>query len=593
MKAYFQKSTAYIIKHKIISGIVLIVLVFAGYQGVKAFSNSSSATTYVLGMVERGTITASVTGTGQVSASNQIDMKSKVSGDVLSVTAKSGDTVKKGDLIARIDAGDAQTNVTDAKNSLRSAQISLEKLLKGADESTLVQSKNALASAQQSQTTAESNLAKSYDDGFNTTASTFLDLQTTLTSLETILARSYIGDNTVGNQYGDTAKQYKSDAEKQYYAANKKYKDVFTQYKQTTRDSDSAAIESLITNTADATRETAEAVKELNTLLDYVENHDDDNVPADLSSDQTTLDSYQSKMNGHVTDLVSAQNAIKNGKDDIADAKASIQEKDLSLQDVEKGSDPLDVENARLTVAQREASLQSAQEKLTDYTIRAPFDGIIASVDVKTGDSVSSGDALATVVTQQKIATVSLNEVDIAKIKTGQKATLTFDAVDGLSITGEVISVDMVGTISQGVVSYDVDIGFDTDDDRIKPGMSVSAAIITDIKQDVLYVPTSAVKTQGDISYVEQFPANTGGSGSSTQIISETAPQQTMVTTGLSDDTDIEIVSGLSEGDKIVTRTISSSAKTTTTTSAPSLFGGGGGTRTGGNAGGAAIRLQR
>ena len=349
--------------------------------------------------------------------------------------------------------------------------------------------------------------------------------------------------------------------------------------------SDSAAIESLIANTSDATREVAEAVKELNTLLDYVERHGDTTVPANLSTDQSTLDSYQSKINGHVTDLLSAQTSIKNGKNDITDADDSIQEKSLSLQDVQNGSDPLDIENARLTVSQREAALGTAQEKLADYTIRAPFDGIIASVDIKVGDSVSSGGALATVVTQQKIASVSLNEVDIAKIKTGQKATLTFDAVEGLSITGEVASVDLVGTVSQGVVSYDVDIGFDTDDDRIKPGMSVSAAIITNVKQDILYVPAGAVKTQGEISYVEQFPtAMMSGNGSSSQVVSETAPQQHEVTTGLSDDTNIEIVSGLSEGDRIVTRTISGSTKTTTS-SAPSLFGGGG-ARTGGAAGG-------
>lgn len=396
-----------------------------------------------------------------------------------------------------------------------------------------------------------------------------------------------------GNQYGDIAKQYKSDAEKQFYAANKKYKDVFDEYKQTTRASEHTKIETLITNTADATRQVAEAVKELNTLLDYVDNHRDDVAPADLSGDQTTIDSYQSKVNGHVADLLAASSAIKNAKDAIADSDRDINEKSTSLQDVKNGSDPLDIESAQLNVQQRQTALVSAQEKLADYTIRAPFDGVIASVDIKVGDSVSSGGALATVVTQQKIATISLNEVDIAKIKTGQKVMLTFDAVEDLSISGEVISVDLVGTVSQGVVSYDVDIGFDTDDDRIKPGMSVSATIITDIKQDVLYVPASAVKTQGSVSYVEQFPAAVVTSnGSSSQITSETAPQQTEVITGLSNDTDIEIASGLSEGDHIVTRTITNSTQTTATTQAPSLFGGGGNVRTGGSAGGAA-RFQR
>ena len=98
-------------------------------------------------------------------------------------------------------------------------------------------------------------------------------------------------------------------------------------------------------------------------------------------------------------------------------------------------------------------------------------------------------------ITKQKIAEISLNEVDAAKVKVGQKVTLTFDAIDGLSITGEVSEIDALGTVSQGVVTYGVKIAFDTQDERVKSGMSVSAAIITDVKQNVLLVPNAAVKS--------------------------------------------------------------------------------------------------
>ena len=96
-----------------------------------------------------------------------------------------------------------------------------------------------------------------------------------------------------------------------------------------------------------------------------------------------------------------------------------------------------------------------------------------------------------------------MNEVDVAKIKVGQKTTLTFDAIDGLSIAGEVIDIDAVGTVTQGVVNYNVKIGFDTQDERIKPGMSVSATIIIEVKQDVLLIPNSAIKSAGEAYYVE------------------------------------------------------------------------------------------
>lgn len=456
--------------------------------------------------------------------------------------------------------------------------------MKPADESTQLQSENALKDAQQSKVKAQTDLTKGYDDGFNAVASAFLDLQPALTSTEDILNRSYLGDNTVGNQYGATAKQFKTDAEKAYYVAKKTFNETFTKYKTVTRISKESDIESLIVDAHTAAQDVSDAVKELNTLLDYVERQSNGAAPSNLAADQTTLDNHTTKLNGHVADLLSAQTSIKNAEDDLVAADRSIAEKTASLADVNNGTDPLDIETAQLSVAQRQASLTTAREKLADYTIRAPFDGIIADVTVKRGDSLSSNGAVATIVTQKKIATVTLNEVDVTKVKTGQKTTLTFDAVDGLSITGEVYAVDLVGTVSQGVVSYDVDISFDTDDDRIKPGMSVSASVITDVHQDVLTVPASAVKTQGDTQYVEYFPA-----APTSQITSTTAPLRKTVTTGISDDTSVEIVSGLTEGESIVIRSAAATTKAATTQTAPSLFGGGGGGGTRSGAGGGAV----
>ena len=143
-----------------------------------------------------------------------------------------------------------------------------------------------------------------------------------------------------------------------------------------------------------------------------------------------------------------------------------------------------------------------------------------------------------------------------------------------LTIAGQVIDIDNLGTVSQGVVSYGVKIAFDTQDDRIKPGMSVSAAIITDTKTDALLVPNSAVKSQGDNYYVEILDVsgensqqnNSGSQG----VTSPTLPKNQSVEIGASNDSMTEIVSGLKEGDKVVTQTTTSSATTKTTTTTKS-----------------------
>ena len=113
-----------------------------------------------------------------------------------------------------------------------------------------------------------------------------------------------------------------------------------------------------------------------------------------------------------------------------------------------------------------------------------------------------------------------------------------------LSISGEVAEIDTIGTVAQGVVSYIVKITFDTQDERVKPSMSVSAAIITDIKTNVLVVPNSAIKSQGGAQYVELKNG-------------ENSLERQQVETGISNDEFTEIISGLKEGDSVVSGTIS------------------------------------
>ena len=159
-------------------------------------------------------------------------------------------------------------------------------------------------------------------------------------------------------------------------------------------------------------------------------------------------------------------------------------------------------------------------------------------------------------------------------MKVGQKTTLTFDAVEGLSIAGAVAEIDAIGAVSQGVVTYNVKVGFDTQDDRIKPGMSVSAAIITDMKQDVIMIPNAAVKLSGEKYFAEMLDGTISPQDAANQngIISQSSPRQQPVEIGLANESMTEILSGLEDGDIVVVRTITSSASQTSQTQQKSLF---------------------
>src|SRR6266404_2210947 len=113
MKSFLQKLNPgvvkkWVLRHKIRGAIIILAIFGLGFLGYKHFFAKSGETKYVLAEAKIGKITSSVSGTGYVSAQNQIDIKSKVSGDITYVGVKSGDFVKQGTTIAKVDARDAE-----------------------------------------------------------------------------------------------------------------------------------------------------------------------------------------------------------------------------------------------------------------------------------------------------------------------------------------------------------------------------------------------------------------------------------------------------------------------------------------------------
>lgn len=562
--------------HRKITAALLFVLLGAGYWVYTSHSSSSTSTKYVLGEVARGTIVASVSASGQVSASNQLDIKPKVSGEILSVNVAAGQHVNAGQIIAVIDPSDAQKAVRDAQVNLESAQLSLDKLKQPADALSLIQGENSLAQA-------STTLTQAYDDGFNAVSNTFISLPGDMDGLKSILY-GYEASPTKSQSnisvYADMANStdqvtltFENDAATKYQKALDAYNAAYLAYRGISRTSDASAIKNSIDQTYTTIKLIADAMKSSNDFLSLVKNKLTDSnktIPPTLTTNLSSLAGYMSDVNSRLSSLLSIKNSI-------ISSEYSIAEKTQSLADLRAGASDIDLQSSQLSLQQRQNALTDAQNALADYYVRAPFAGTLAAVNAKKYDTAGGGTAVATLITSQQLAELSLNEVDAAKVKVGDKATLTFDAIEGLTLTGKVAEVNAIGTVSQGVVSYAVKIGFDTQDDRIKPGMTVNASIQTDVRQDVLTLPSSAVKTRGEQSYVQVFdPELKVTQSEATQgVATSQTPTQTNVTVGISDDTSVEIVSGLAEGQQVVVRTVSETSKTTIqTTSSSRGFGG-------------------
>lgn len=298
------------------------------------------------------------------------------------------------------------------------------------------------------------------------------------------------------------------------------------------------------------------------------------------SAEQNKL-SLQTQLDLANRAVVTAQDAI----DHINDKPKTDLEKNNINYDLIINQRALTVAQSKFTAADSAIAVAKAQLSSSWYayqqasnTIYAPSNGILSNFALTAGMSVanlssttsssgSSTDATQSVgiITNPKnqiTASVSLTEIDVIKVKAGQKVTLTMDAFSGKTFTGQVLAINTNGQSSSGVTSYPTIIVFDTSLPTMYPNMSVSANIIIDSKSDVLTVPSASIKTSNGVSTVK--------------VLKDGQSSDVTVETGISDTTNTEIISGLSEGDTVITSTSTAKTSTTTKTSTTSVFGGGG-----------------
>ena len=178
--------------------------------------------------------------------------------------------------------------------------------------------------------------------------------------------------------------------------------------------------------------------------------------------------------------------------------------------------------------------------------IPSPYEGILAETELTSGSTI--GEELNTLTvndTSNFLLDVSVDELDILDIKEGMPATITVDALEEESFEGEVTFISASGTSENGVTKYPVTLKVTTDG-RLLPGMSASADIIIEERKDVLLVPLLAVNTMRGKSFVYKYD---GTAPESAEMIPGV---MTEIETGLSNDSSVEVVSGLSESDRIV-----------------------------------------
>jgi HlyD family secretion protein len=528
MKSITQKIFSYVGSHKVISILAALVVIAGGYYVF--VSSGTTQTTYGIATVATSTLVTSVSGTGQVSGQNQINVLPQASGQVVAVDVVSGQRVAAGQTIAVLDQQSARLGLAQAQASLQTAQANYDKLMAGITPQSLAVDKLSV-------TLAQNALANAYQNLLMQMQSSYTQVDGIVRNqLDPLFSNGQSANPTLTFQTSDTQAGIDASWSRVQVGADlNAWQALLGTVSATSSpaqfDAAVAQSQAYLSAARDVSNHLMDALTSAITMPGF--------TASTIANDKSTVDSARSSINQIISGLVSSYQSARN-------AELSLQQAQASLAVQIPPPQQEDIETAQAQITSAKAQLQSAQNTFNNTIITAPFSGQIAALNVQVGDQASSGSAVATLVSQKKIAQISLNEVDVVNVQVGEKATLTFDAVDGLSIAGTVAEVDAVGTATQGVVNYTAKIEFDTQDPRIKSGMSVTADIVTKVDQNVLTVPNGAVKTQGSQSYVLVLDKNAlmPASSSSAMYISTTAPRRQVVTVGDANDTDTEITSG-------------------------------------------------
>jgi HlyD family secretion protein len=320
-----------------------------------------------------------------------------------------------------------------------------------------------------------------------------------------------------------------------------------------------------------------------------------------LSDAQSAYDLAAS--NCDVTKTSLNDSAVRSARTQVHTAKTSLD--NLLAPSAEKQiQSAAQLEQSRLSLVQ-------ARQNLANATLIAPFDGVVTAVNITAGGASGSGAALELADMSQLHVDVLVDETQIAAVKPGQKTQMTLDALPGITLTGQVAGIDPAGTVSQGVVNYNVHVNLDPTEAPVRLDMTANAMIVSGARQNVLAVPNAAIQTGGfggnrpggangqAVTNTQGRPnvqsgqavTNTQGAprvrGPFVLVIRNGQPVQVQVTVGLATADLTEVSGDLQEGDLVAIITATRQS-TTSTGGFPGGggFGGGGGFPGGGFPGG-------
>lgn len=496
----------------LIGGIALITVAIVAALLINGRPQSATAAGQATVPVTRGNLTAMVSGSGSVTAEQSLNLPFQTGGTVTEVLVTEGDTVKAGQPLAKLDDRQLQLQVASARSGLESAQARLMQAQKGnARLEDLAASEALLASAQ-----------ANYDKiSKGATASDLASAQAAVRS---------------GQAAYDAAVKSAGTSNTQLESAIATLQKTEANVRQAQANYDKVA------GSPDIGRR-PEALSLQTATIDYQQakaNYD--------SLSQTTGTDAQSKIASAAAQLAQAKASLSKltpTAEDLTVAKANLDQAKANYAKLTAKATETDLQIQQAAVTQAEQSLKQAQLNLENATLKAPFAGIIAQVNVVPGSSANTATAAFKLINRNPLhVDLRLSENDVAQVQLNQPVKLIIQSLGGWATDGKVSYIAPAADSINGVVTYAVRVSFPDNDPKVRVGMTADMDIVSAERANALLVPNTALLPKGT-GQVVQVPA-TDAQGR------PTTPREVEVKTGLSDGTLTEILSGLSEGQQVI-----------------------------------------
>lgn len=256
---------------------------------------------------------------------------------------------------------------------------------------------------------------------------------------------------------------------------------------------------------------------------------------------EKSMDSYDSSVSNlseltktHERRIEEKKNSIKTLEDDLKKSKKKFNETAWWP----KNSDLILSKN---DIKEAELRLKNANEKLKDYEIIAPFDGVIRKTEISFGDTIKTDTDKSIFIENPNLVQIDLelDQVDIVNATKWQEVIITFDAYKDKKFKGIITEIDTTPVDKNGSIAYKTSVELQKWDEKILTWMTAKAKILLSSKKDVLLIPNSAIEVDGDEkSYVNKWLWN--------------AKKKTYIKTGLTNWVNTEVVSWIEEWTEIV-----------------------------------------